>query len=69
MDELHAWLTAQLEENKVEPNSGLGGAITYLLKYWNRLTLFLRQAGAPLDNNICERTEEGDPAPEKLPIL
>ena len=56
MDELHPWLTAQLEEKKVEPNSGLGGAITYLLKYWNRLTLFLRQAGAPLDNNICERT-------------
>jgi hypothetical protein len=56
MDELHLWLTAQLEEKKVEPNSGLGGAITYLLKYWNRLTLFLRQAGAPLDNNICERT-------------
>ena len=22
---------------------------------WDRLTLFLRQAGAPLDNNICER--------------
>src|SRR6266850_403782 len=56
MDELHPWLTAQLEEKKVEPNSGLGGAITYLLKYWNRLTLFLRQAGAPLDNNVCERT-------------
>ncbi len=27
----------------------------YLLKHWDRLTLFLRQAGAPLDNNICER--------------
>jgi hypothetical protein len=24
-------------------------------KRWNKLTLFLRQAGAPLDNNICER--------------
>jgi transposase IS66 family protein len=30
-------------------------AITYLLKYWDRLTLFLRQPGAPLDNNIVER--------------
>jgi transposase len=39
----------------VEPNSGLGAAITYLLKHWTRLTLFLRQAGAPLDNNVCER--------------
>lgn len=56
MDQLHTWLTAQLEEKRVEPNSGLGGAISYLLKYWNRLTLFLRQAGAPVDNNICERS-------------
>ena len=56
MDQLRQWLTAQLEEKKVEPNSGLGGAIGYLLKYWDRLTLFLRQAGAPLDNNLCERS-------------
>jgi hypothetical protein len=55
MDELHAWLRAQIEEKKVEPNSGLGSAITYSLKHWSRLTLFLHQAGAPLDNNICER--------------
>ena len=55
MDQLRQWLTAQLEEKKVEPNSGLGGAIGYLLKYWDRLTLFLRHAGAPLDNNVCER--------------
>ena len=56
MDQLHQWLMAQLEEKKVEPNSGLGGAIAYLLKYWERLTLFLRQPGAPLDNNLCERS-------------
>jgi len=55
MNQLHQWLTAQLEEKKVEPNSGLGGAIQYLLNHWHRLTLFLRQAGAPVDNNICER--------------
>ena len=55
LDELHAWLRAQIEEKKVEPNSGLGSAITYSLKHWSRLTLFLQQAGAPLDNNICER--------------
>jgi hypothetical protein len=24
-------------------------------KHWEKLTLFLRQAGAPLDNNLCER--------------
>jgi|SRR5208283_403863 len=55
MAELRAWLTAQFAEKKVEPNSGLGVAMRYLLKHWERLTLFLRQSGAPLDNNICER--------------
>jgi hypothetical protein len=55
MEKLHIWLDAQFDERKVEPNSGLGTAISYLLKHWDRLTLFLRQAGAPLDNNICER--------------
>ena len=55
MERLHIWLNAQFDERRVEPNSGLGQAISYLLKYWDRLTLFLRQPGAPLDNNICER--------------
>jgi transposase len=55
MQELHDWLTRQLGEKRTEPNSALGGAITYMLKHWDRLTLFLRQAGAPLDNNVCER--------------
>jgi transposase len=55
MERLHIWLNAQFDERRVEPNSGLGQAISYLLKHWNRLTLFLRQPGAPLDNNICER--------------
>jgi hypothetical protein len=55
MDALKAWLTAQLEERRVEPNSGLGEAITYMLKYWDQLTLFLHQPGAPLDNNVCEQ--------------
>jgi hypothetical protein len=55
MDDLHVWLETQFQEKRVEPNSGLGEAITYLLKHWDRLTLFLQQAGAPLDNNVCER--------------
>ena len=55
MDALHDWLEAQFAERKVEPNSSLGKAITYLLRHWKALTLFLRQAGAPLDNNLCER--------------
>jgi transposase len=55
MEELRVWLERQFEQRLVEPNSALGGAISYLLKYWEKLTLFLRVAGAPLDNNICEQ--------------
>lgn len=55
MAELHAWLARQFPERLVEPNSALGEAISYLLKHWDKLTLFLRVPGAPLDNNICER--------------
>jgi transposase len=55
MEQLKVWLHAQFEEKRVEPNSGLGVAITYLLKHWDRLTLFLKQPGSPLDNNIAER--------------
>jgi transposase len=55
MAELHHWLERQFAERRTEPNSGLGKAITYLLRHWRPLTLFLREAGAPLDNNIVER--------------
>jgi hypothetical protein len=55
MDDLHAWLQRQFDGKLVEPNSALGDAINYLLKRWEPLTLFLRKAGAPLDNNVCER--------------
>ena len=53
MDQLRQWLTAQLEEMKVEPNSGLGGAIRYCSNTGNGSPCF--SAGAPLDNNVCER--------------
>jgi transposase len=56
MDELHKWIEAQFAEHKTEPNSGLGKAFSYLLRHWKKLTLFLRQAGAPVDNNIVERS-------------
>jgi transposase len=55
MEHLHQWLEAQFGLQQVEPNSGLGKAITYLLRHWKGLTVFLREAGAPLDNNLCER--------------
>jgi hypothetical protein len=55
MDQLQLWLEELLEKKKVEPNSGLGKACNYSLKRWQELTLFLRQAGAPLDNTLTER--------------
>jgi transposase len=55
MDELHGWMMRQIEQRKVEPNSGLGHAIAYMLKHWKKLTQFLHVPGAPLDNNRCER--------------
>ena len=55
MDGLETWLRDQIEQRKVEPNSGLGEAIGYMRKHWLKLTLFLRMPGAVLDNNICER--------------
>ncbi len=55
MEELSTWFADQLSEHLVEPNSGLGKAIRYCRKHWEKLTLFLRVSGAPLDNNICER--------------
>jgi transposase len=53
--QLRVWLSRQFDERLVEPNSGLGAAINYLIRHWEKLTLFLRQPGAPLDNNICDR--------------
>lgn len=57
MEKLKAWLDVQTQgtERTIEPNSGLGEAIAYMHKRWDRLTLFLRVPGAPLDNNIVER--------------
>jgi hypothetical protein len=55
MNKLKLWLDAQLDQHRVEPNSGLGQACKYLLKRWEQLTEFLRIVGVPLENNICER--------------
>ena len=52
---LAVWMAKKIDERLVEPNSVLGEAIRYVQKHWSKLTLFLREAGAPLDNNICER--------------
>jgi transposase len=55
MEKLWVWFEQQFRERKVEPNSGLGKAIQYFQRHWKALTVFLREPGAPLDNNLCER--------------
>ena len=55
MERLERWVKDQLEAKKVEPNSGLGQAMSYMLGHWQPLTLFLRVPGAPLDNTVVER--------------
>jgi hypothetical protein len=55
MEKFYGWLNEQFDAKKVEPNSGLGQAITYTLKHWKKLTRFLHVPGVPLDNNIVEQ--------------
>ena len=55
MSALESWCKEQMADNIVEPNSGLGKAINYMLKRWEKFIRFLQMPGAPLDNNICER--------------
>lgn len=55
MADLQAWMELQFSHKRIEPNSGMGQAMNYLLKRWDKITRFLHVAGAPLDNNICER--------------
>jgi len=56
MEDLKTWLKNQLEQKNIEPNSALGGAISYMLKHYKGMTLFLRIPKAPLDNNLCLST-------------
>jgi len=53
IDDLKDWLRQQFDDKKVEPNSGLGQAISYMLNHWKELTLFLRVPKAPLDNHYA----------------
>jgi transposase len=55
MQALQDWMAKQFAEHTVEPHSGLGQAISYMQNHWEKLTLFLRVPGAPLDNNVTER--------------
>jgi hypothetical protein len=55
LEKLRRQFQEEVESRKIEPNSGLGGAVGYLLNRWDTLTKFLKVPGAPLDNNETER--------------
>jgi transposase len=40
MKNLKAWIVSQLEDKKIEPNSVLGQAMSYMLKHFKGMTLF-----------------------------
>jgi hypothetical protein len=48
-------LSKLIREKKIEPNSELGAAWRYLVNHWKELTLFVREPGVPLTNNLVER--------------
>ena len=56
MKALHDWMEPQLAEHKTELRNGQ----SYRLNHWTKLTLFLRQAGAPIENNIVTAASGSD---------
>ena len=55
MVKLAVWFRKKFKEKSIEPNSALGKALAYLKRHWQKLTLFYRVPGAPIDNNLVER--------------
>jgi transposase len=56
LEQMKKWLQDQQDQRLIEPNSALGKAVQYLNRHWDGLMGFCRYLGAPLDNNIVERT-------------
>jgi hypothetical protein len=56
MDGLQGWLKQQCDDRLVEPHSALGKALASMQGHWETLTRFLQVPGAPLDNNLVERS-------------
>jgi len=58
-----------MKEKNIEPNSTLGGAISYMLKHYKGMALFLRVPKSSLDNNLCEQVLKKQYLTEKLTVL
>lgn len=54
MEALRKWAQNKVSEEEFEENSALGKAINYLLRHYERLTLFCRKEKVLLDNNRME---------------
>ncbi len=52
LKEFHQWLKEI--EDRIPPKSLLGKAITYTLKRWEQLNLYLNHGNVPMDNNLAE---------------
>lgn len=54
MNEIRSWGKQQFSDETVEENSGLGKAMAYFDRHFERLTLFCKIEGAKIDNNYME---------------
>ncbi len=55
IDQLHAWLTAQFTEKKVEPNSRSWHGDAVSAQTLDPPHSVFARGRAPIDNNVCER--------------
>jgi hypothetical protein len=69
METLERWMQAQFSERKVEPNSGLGNAITYMQRHWKPLTLPPRVGCAVGQQPLRAGAETRGVAPQECPVL
>ncbi len=57
IDEIRKWAFENLPNT--HPESKMGKALSYMLKLWRGLTVFLDNPEVPLDNNAAERALRG----------
>lgn len=55
MEQIRDWAQQQLDGDAVEANSGLGQAMGYYSRHYEKLIAFCHIEGAPIDNNLAER--------------
>jgi hypothetical protein len=55
MEQLKAMCEEKIKSKLVEPNSALWEPLTFILNQWERLSLFWKVPGVPLDSNLVEQ--------------